>query len=926
MNNNNGIYIMSVEASDLFKHNFRGHFLNKEFVGYVPQSLELRKLKTMDEFTTFTSKRHPIKTFSADIINVKFDQKVRSSAEMIEGYEGEINELLDYVDYFAIPEDIEDEYGNVVEDNKEFTLSVDDEEYIEKLNNKIISLKLKEDEEGFEAYSSKELRTKIYKDGFIVKDYDFKTGELVAETKYSYYKRSGSKSRQGMAWFIKDELYRDMIKWSRMGIEFKEGEQVDLPSLQAYESLITSSCKDFININPESILMVDDKVSSFSETSNVIKKVSGEIDSVETENYMINNEVFDGAALIESELCEGKGKMLLLRSHFMKAAAFSANIQLFLKDYAEENGIDFDTWKIDDMFGNKIKASSIRMIMNPSCLKALKFSKCISDKSDKIDQQNDMWQHWKSVVNADENVFGICKTEKPTTHKYGYTQGVPLHQTSYQILNSLEASKEQVESLVDYYERGYIMDLKNKDEKFIEHLEKEKNDMNSNQMFIDLYKRNKNIVGTKMFREYRSKTISNYVSHVKKGKIRIPGQYVTMLSNPIEYLYHAVGERFDKSLTLQGNQIHTTLFGEDGFNRKYTGFRSPHSGQSNVFVGENVNNDLIEKYIDLSDNIVVVSAFEHNIMEKLNGCDWDSDTMLLVDHPTILELGEKCYNNYNVNVNGLSADPTIYHYSLDDMAVSDNKLSDAQTQIGEVTNLGQLALSKLAHKKNKGQYDEEAKQLQKYVDLLGVLSGVSIDGVKRQYDVNIDAEVRRIRKDIDLLTKENDKGEKVGCKPNFWKYVHNDKHGKSKQPREHYKCPMDYLYNIMTSLKPANGNKHVELLTLLNKKDNRQANRRQKNKVSPIADEFQRKIATINTAGGNEDELHNRLEDVTEEYHNLFGRLKINENTMFAILKMISDDAENKEKEGKKKSNLRLMNLMFKSQPKRFIEAFKEQN
>ena len=45
--------------------------------------------------------------------------------------------------------------------------------------------------------------------------------------------------------------------------------------------------------------------------------------------------------------------MCLLRNHMFKACAFRTRLQKFFRDYAEEHGIDYDSWELTDMFGVK---------------------------------------------------------------------------------------------------------------------------------------------------------------------------------------------------------------------------------------------------------------------------------------------------------------------------------------------------------------------------------------------------------------------------------------------------------------------------------------------------------------------------------------------------------------------------------------------
>src|SRR5690554_763982 len=86
MNNNNvkenrNIYIRTLEATDIYNHLNRERELKEKYIGMLPFSLELIKLKKLN----FKTKVDKItgKEYSDDIINVKFNQKVRSSKDLI---------------------------------------------------------------------------------------------------------------------------------------------------------------------------------------------------------------------------------------------------------------------------------------------------------------------------------------------------------------------------------------------------------------------------------------------------------------------------------------------------------------------------------------------------------------------------------------------------------------------------------------------------------------------------------------------------------------------------------------------------------------------------------------------------------------------------------------------------------------------------
>ena len=65
--------------------------------------------------------------------------------------------------------------------------------------------------------------------------------------------------------------------------------------------------------------------------------------------------------------------MCLLRNHMFKACAFRTRLQNFFKDYAAENGIDYESWELADMFGHVHRVKDIEMVTTDNAVKWKKF-------------------------------------------------------------------------------------------------------------------------------------------------------------------------------------------------------------------------------------------------------------------------------------------------------------------------------------------------------------------------------------------------------------------------------------------------------------------------------------------------------------------------------------------------------------------------
>ena len=74
---NKNVYILSLEASDIYSHVIRGSKIKDDFSGMIPVSLELTKSK-LEKLQIATSKINGKKS-TRDIINVKFKFKVQNN-------------------------------------------------------------------------------------------------------------------------------------------------------------------------------------------------------------------------------------------------------------------------------------------------------------------------------------------------------------------------------------------------------------------------------------------------------------------------------------------------------------------------------------------------------------------------------------------------------------------------------------------------------------------------------------------------------------------------------------------------------------------------------------------------------------------------------------------------------------------------------
>lgn len=432
------------------------------------------------------------------------------------------------------------------------------------------------------------LRYELYKNGFWCNGIH-----------YVRFKRSSGSSRVGKCLFIDEALYSRMHKWEMCGIKVKEGSETDLAALEAYIALTLSSIIDVIEIHPHNILVIDDYESKFKNQAVVTKMKTDNIGTWLTtceDTVEISNSIWDGQSLIDSSLLGEYSKygMVLLRNSFFKSCCFNTNIQKFFND----SGIT----SIKQLNGFTLAKNieDIKLITTPSSIKYLKFGTL---------------KQWLQHI---EPTFGVVKHEKKT-HFFGGR----LVQTHYQLLNTLQMTKEEVHEFLKP-SLNYITQLKTDPAVLRNHMkypiehEITSNKMDSkNEIIFQLLGLNEKFTETKWYVDFVCELIRAYKNNIKQGHVLVEGNYSTLFGNPYEMLLQSIGKFEGKSVLGVGN-VHSTRF---SYGERLLGSRSPHVVVSNILLTNNVESKVIDKYFNLTEEIVCINSINENILQRLNGCD-----------------------------------------------------------------------------------------------------------------------------------------------------------------------------------------------------------------------------------------------------------------------------------------------------------------
>ena len=691
--------------------------------------------------------------------------------------------------------------------------------------------------------SKKKLRRMAYKDGVTING-----------VHYVNYQRTSSKARIGNCLLIDERYYGVMDEWQNLGIPFEKMikshdkdnpnpfEEADIVSIRSYQSLIASSIIGEIEIDPYSILLINDVSGQATMDCNVVKPFLSENGKgtelkVVKEPYTQKTDLWDGQSLIDFSVFQNgkyavKDKdgnktersyepygFMLLRNHFFKTAAFNTNLQ----EYYKERFKGVEKPVLTDMFGNEFYTEDIKMVTTPNSVKIFKFSDIVCEymieddkkkhlkeleeplienheelrkakyaviaakrkltmllnydpekgkelpteddiektqysiseaekrydeickdydnetkqllKDVKFEQQRLTWDWYREKIKNEK--FGVCKTE----HKSKFFD---KQQLWYQVITSLNFNKNELWELVKSQIEEINL-MKKYPAFFKRHLDMSATDKAGDSMMLALLECNENICKTKWYTNYRHSKIQRMVKKLLAGKIQIKNSdFCVLFGNPFEMLRASCGDAIETSI-INDFECYCQRYG-DG--EELYGMRSPHICTGNNALLKNTYRDEWNKWFNLTDNILIINLWGKGafLSCKWNGSDQDSDTAFIGNNPIILGKVKSVQNDYLIPINCVPQRSKLYEFTEENMAKVDGQLCN--DTIGKICNLARDLSSFYWHLYNTGTKDSKRKYLSMIYDdicLLEVLSNIAIDSAKRQYDTNIEAEIKKIK-------------------------------------------------------------------------------------------------------------------------------------------------------------------------------------
>ena len=712
--------------------------------------------------------------------------------------------------------------------------------------------------------------SKDRKDRKGLREYFYNNGFNLNGVHYVRYKRSSGSSRQGKCLFINEKLLNHMSRWGECGLK----PTGDLASWEAYKSLSLSSLKGTIDIPLNGILFIPDYKSEFFEEVVSVEEKEGYLVAT-TKETLIKNDIWDGESLLDDSLFVedyAEKHMLLLRNKFFKSCAFKTKLQKWFKD----NNITLVDLKARGFITLATDINQIVMVTTPNSMKFLKFMKGGLTESN--------IRKWVEKV---DSTFGVVKYDKRTKFFGG-----KVVQSSYQFINTLGLTEKQAEELLKP-SKEYLTTIRSDYDfmryHFSDAYKREENDETEelsdglaerSDVIFTLMGINYDFKDTKLYYNFRNDVVESQKDRLKQGHILLLGTNATLFGNGPEMLLALSGEfdlhsKTNEPTILTKGEIACKKF-ENG--EKLVCARSPHITMGNLYCATNNISNSIWDYFDLGENIVCVNAIGENIQQRLNGCDYDSDAMLITNDKLIVETAFNQKDLFKVPVCSIESD------GKRKPILSELDYNTSENKIGEIVNLSQKLNSVLWDKLSRG-YDYESIQgIYEDVCKLAVLSGIEIDKAKRAYDkVNVSKEISKITKKHSVIA------------PEFFREIDFD-YGVKERQYTFYNAPMEYVYKSVKVIDYRKGKeKEIEYMPISNMlkvpaPKSTSTVYEHRDKVVAICKEFEKKLdylySELRRADDDEKEvIYTRIKQTKEDRNAKVKELLSEEYILYLVLK-----------------------------------------
>ena len=544
-------------------------------------------------------------------------------------------------------------------------------------------------------------------------------GELIREGFYlnnEHYvlsERSASMTRNSILSFVREEIIEQLDEVVTMGIHI--GNEV-LSKYYAYRGLMLSSCHciegwlpKVIVVPDKEIILPEQHIRYLYDNKTTFTDKEGNV------RDWVQKDVADGVRDIKLNLFDGCGihhpaitdyvqmylgikerpTSLLLRMPYIKGVTHEIDYQRWFS----EHGIS----KITDLWGQEhsVEIGAPPMfILTESMYKGIGYF----SKTGTIEDWKDYWRRFEHY----NHCIGITKWNFSKEREPVYTRG------NYQILQDLDLPYEQFESLcnvsVDWAEKIMSGDLLYA--YCFLGLTADKHDGVND--YCKAILKNPKMIHEESVKKYLRQAVSKYVDDFKCGKLWLKGCFKFLAPDLIALLEHIGGLPVKGCLEAEEFYCHDIagdIIGERSIER------NPHICASEHVILKGVVNEQT-RWVEHLDNVCMFNC-KSIVTYRLQGCDYDGDLVLVINDPVYMQ----GVHRDAIPVIDIEDKVTVEKES--DIPENRQKiiLRTMKNLIGEFSNYSSAYHNKTPRS------EESREKYRKYIDIIAVTTGKSIDEV-----------------------------------------------------------------------------------------------------------------------------------------------------------------------------------------------------
>lgn len=324
--------------------------------------------------------------------------------------------------------------------------------------------------------------------------------------------------------------------------------------------------------------------------------------------------------------------------------------------------------------------------------------------------------------------------------------------------------------------------------------------------------------------------------------------------------------------------------------------------------------------------IVYINSINENILERLSGADFDSDTVMLTDNKILVCAAKRNYAFFPVPTKLVESETKRRQYT--DAEKADLDIKTSVNKIGEIINLSQELNSILWDRLYHGAKIDDIMELYCDVAQLDVMSNLEIDSAKRENPADNTKELQRLKKKYDI---RDNKGRHIrplffryidgykGYRDGYYIYSEEDgefvKHGvvnnfkeacefkenknivveRGRMSYKKYETSMDYLELAVNKFRTYKSNqppKRISDILIAPEFLLGQVKYSQADRIIEIVREMKRKIASIwiSDDGLPKRKKRNMAEEIRQECIDYVGNKKIGTKTMRYLVSLIDSE------------------------------------